>query len=124
MLKAPKAYLYDWSQVDEPAKRFENFVAVQLVSRLSLWSENSEHRFGLFYVRNKEKQETDFLLTRNNAPWLLIEAKLSDGSLDSHHYRTQAQLGGIPLVQLCRQPGVVKMEAKNIYRLSASRLLS
>ena len=29
----------------------------------------------MFYIRDKEKREVDFLVSKNNKPWLLIEAK-------------------------------------------------
>ncbi len=123
LLKAPKCYLYDWTRVEDPAKRFENYVAAELLSRIYLWRDASGSKYSLFYIRNKEKQETDFLLLKNKVPWLLIEAKYSDGPIESHHYHNQNALGGIPFVQLCRKEGVCKMEAKNSFRISASRFL-
>jgi hypothetical protein len=34
----------------------------------------------LHFVRDKEKREVDFLITKEKKPWLLIEAKLSDAT--------------------------------------------
>ena len=36
--------------------------------------------YGLCYLRDKEKREVDFLVTKNKSPWLLVEAKLSNNS--------------------------------------------
>jgi len=36
--------------------------------------------YNLHFVRNKDQKEVDFLVTKNNKPWFLIEAKLSDGN--------------------------------------------
>ncbi len=124
LLKAPKCYLYDWTRVKDLAKRFENYVAAELMAQLHLWMDASEDRYALFYIRNKQKEETDFLILKNKVPWLLIEVKYTDSSIAQHHYKTQVMLGGIPLVQLCREEGVCKMESKNSYRISASRFLS
>lgn len=124
LLKAPKCYLYDWTRIKDPAKRFENYVAVEWLARINLWNESSEDRYALFYTRNKQKEETDFLLLKNNAPWLLIETKISDGPIEGHHYKTQASLGGIPFVQICREEGACQMESKTSFRISASRFLS
>lgn len=124
LLKAPKVYLYDWTRMENPAKRFENYAAVEILTRLSLWTESSENRYTLFYIRNKEKEETDFLILKNKAPWLLLEVKLADGPIPGHHYKTQAMLGGIPFVQVCREEGICQMERKNSYRISASRFFS
>lgn len=123
LLKAPKCYLYDWGHIKVEGNRFENFVAVNLLSRLSLWMNVSEDAYSLFYIRTKEKEETDFVILKNNKPWLLIEVKLSDGSIAGQHYKTQAALGGIPFIQVCKEAGVSKMESKAAYRLSASKLL-
>lgn len=123
LLKAPKCYLYDWSKTKDAGKRFENYVAVELLTQINLWMDASENEFSLFYIRNKQKEETDFLILKNKAPWLLVEAKLSDGTIARHQYGTQSMLSGIPLVQVCREEGVCKMEAKNSYRISASRFL-
>jgi predicted AAA+ superfamily ATPase len=124
LLKAPKCYLFDWARVESPGHRFENFVAAQWTARLRLWQEKSGDEYSLFYVRNKQKQETDFLTLKNKKPWLLIETKLSDASIENHHFDFQKQLGEIPMVQVCRQPGVAGLQTKNGFRLSADRFLS
>lgn len=124
LLKAPKCYLYDWTRAKDPGKRFENYAAVELMTRIHLWGDASEDRYALFYIRTKEKEETDFLIVKNEAPWLLLEAKLSDGPIAKPHFKVQAALKGIPLVQLCREEGVAQMENKASYRISASRFLS
>lgn len=124
LLKAPKCFLLDWTKIEDPGTRFENFMAVQLAARLRLWQERSGDEFGLFYLRNKQKQETDFLILRNRKPWMMVEAKLADGSIESHHFEFQKQLGGIPLVQVCRQSGAASLQASSAFRLSADKLLA
>lgn len=124
LLKAPKAYLYDWSQIKDPAKRFENYVAMEIYSHCYAWMNATGRHYDLFYLRNKEKEETDFLILKDKTPWLMIEAKLSDGTVASHHKKIQAMLNDIPLVQICRQDGICQMEEKNVYRISASRFFA
>jgi len=124
LLKAPKAYLYDWARQADEGNRFENFVAVQLLTRLRLWQDATAENFGLFYARTRQKEEIDFVVTRKDRPWLLLEAKLSDGPLDASHYRLQAMLGGVPLVCVCRQENIARLAGKNVFHLSASRLLN
>lgn len=123
LLKARKFYLFDWAVIPDEGNRFETFVACQLRARLSLWADASGERFNLFYVRDKDKRETDFLIVRDDRPWLLIEAKLSDQPVAAHHRTTARALGGVPVVQMVREPGVAAMEAPGIYRASASRFL-
>lgn len=79
--------------------------------------------FSLFYIRNREKEETDFLILRDKKPWLLIEAKSSDGPIAGHHGRMQEALGGFPFVQVCAQEGIKRLDGPGRYRLSASNFL-
>ena len=124
LLKARKFYIFDWARLTDPAKRYETFVACQLRARLLLWRDASGEVFDLHYVRNKQKQETDFLIVRQGNPWLLVEAKLTDGPVDAHHRATAEALGNIPVVQLCLADGVAAQQKRTVYRASASRLLN
>jgi len=117
-----RSYLYDWSRIDDEGACFENYVACELRARVLLWQEATGDEFGLFYVRNKQKQETDFLVLRNGSPWLLAEAKLSDGPVAAHHLRTQEALRSVPFVQVCRESDVMSMQRRNVFRISANRL--
>ena len=122
LLKASKVYLYDWTRIGDQAKRFENYVACELQAVIRFWGDASGERYSLFYIRNKEKKETDFLILKENKPWCLIEAKYSDSPVAKHHFDISSALGAIPLVQVCREEGVALQEKKNIFRISASRL--
>lgn len=124
LLKAPKCYLYDWTQVKNEGKRFENFIAVQLYTLIQLWQDATGEKLSLFYIRTKQKEETDFLIVKNNQPWLLIEAKYSDDTIEGHHFKIQAMLGDIPLIQLCREENIARLQTKNSFRLSASRFFA
>lgn len=124
LLKASKCYLYDWTRIKDPGRRFENYIAVELKTRISLWADASGEEYNLFYIRNKQKQETDFLITRNKKPWLLIEAKNSDSRVEKHHLINQEMLGRIPFVQLCREENICMRSRDRVYRISASRFLS
>ena len=124
LLKAGKYYLYDWSRIDNEGARFENYVACELRSRLMLWGDATGDDFSLFYIRNKQKQETDFLAVRNNSPWLLVESKLRDGRIERHHLENMSALNNVPLVQVCLEPGIASMQKRNAYRISVSRLFA
>jgi len=123
ILKAAKWYLYDWTAIKDPYKRFENFVGAQLYARLSAWQDLTGTEFILSYIRDKNKRETDFVILKERKPWMMVEVKYSDSSVDSHHGVIAQVLGGIPVVQVCYQDGVASQEKKNIYRLSASKFL-
>lgn len=121
LLKAPKCYLYNWSIVKDEGKRFENYVACELNASLQLWQEASGEKYSLFYIRDKEKHETDFLIVREDKPWLLVETKYSDSPIETHHLTAASALGGIPVVQVCFEGNIAVQQKKNAFRISASR---
>lgn len=123
ILKASKWYLYDWTSVQDASKRFENFMAAQLYTRISAWQDLTGTEFILSYVRDKNKHETDFLILKDRKPWLLVEVKYSDAPVHSHHGAVAQALGSLPVVQVCFQEGVACQDRKNIFRLSASKFL-
>lgn len=75
--KEPKLFLWDWSQVQDPGARAENLVASALLKAVHFWSDAGHGDFGLYFVRDKQKHEVDFLVTRDDAPWFLVEVKRS-----------------------------------------------
>ncbi|MBI4211697.1 MAG: ATP-binding protein [Deltaproteobacteria bacterium] len=73
--KDNKLYLWDYSEVASAGSRLENLVASHLLKACHYWTDTGEGVFELFFLRNKEKQEIDFLITRDRKPWLPIEVK-------------------------------------------------
>jgi uncharacterized protein len=70
-----KIYFWDWSEVPNNAARFENLIAGHLLKACHYWTDTGQGKFELFMLRNKEKQEIDFLIVRDGQPWLPVEAK-------------------------------------------------
>ena len=77
LIKEPKTYLWDWADVEDEGRRWENFVASHLLKSVHYWTDCGFGNFALWFVRDKEKREVDFLVTRDKMPWFLVEAKLS-----------------------------------------------
>ncbi len=75
--KEPKFYLWDWAGIRSPGARFENLVASALLKAAHAWTDMGSANVRLFFVRDKEKREVDFLLVRDDSPWMLVEAKTS-----------------------------------------------
>jgi hypothetical protein len=76
--KEPKIYFWDWASAPPGGARFENLVASHLL-KLCHWLHDVEgHRVELRYVRDREKREVDFLLVRDQKPWVLLETKQAD----------------------------------------------
>ncbi len=122
--KEKKCYFYDWTRCPNSAVRFENYVAVELKTLIELWNDSGLGLLDLCYVRTKDGRETDFLITRDGQPWCLLEAKLSDDPVESHHRKHSEVLGRIPVVQITQKPKVVKKSKEGVYRISASRFFS
>lgn len=79
--KEGKLFLWDWSEIENnPGARFENLIAGHLLKACHFWTDIGKGNFDLFYLRNKEKQEIDFLMTKNKKPWVAVEVKLQDPS--------------------------------------------
>lgn len=76
--KEPKLYLWDWSQVPEAGSRLENMVASHLLKLCHFLYDAQGHKAELFYLRDKDQREVDFLVTVDKKPWMAIEVKLSD----------------------------------------------
>ena len=82
--KEGKLYLWDWSEVENEASRFENLVALHLLKYCDYLTDTGEGDYELRYLRNKEKKEIDFLLLRNNKPWFPVEVKLNQEKLSEN----------------------------------------
>lgn len=76
--KGPKLYLYDWSEIGDEGARFENFTACHLKKACDFYTDTGKGNFDICYLRDKEGHEVDFLILRENKPWMLVETKLSD----------------------------------------------
>ena len=113
-----KLYLWDYSEIADPAARFENLVAAHLRKACHYWTDTGEGLFELFYLRTKEKQEMDFLIVKDKKPWLPVEVKENDmrpspsfnrflphlncplalQAIKQHNYRSQHQIGSTILL--------------------------
>lgn len=86
--KDPKYYLWDWSLIQDEGARHENFVASHLLKAVHLWTDSGFGEYGLYFVRDKEKREVDFLVTKDHHPFFLVEVKTTNhsGISRSLHY--------------------------------------
>lgn len=97
--KERKVYLWDAPRIKEPAARFENMVAMELWRAVTAWNDMGYGSFSLHFIKNKERQEVDFLIANAREPFLLVEAKLTDTEPSSDLKKFQRALN-IPAVQL------------------------
>ena len=91
--KTPKWYMRDWSGIKDSGARNETIVACHLLKAVETWTDMGFGDYGLFYLRDKNKREVDFLVTRDSEPWMLVEVKTSDVSVSTALKGMQRQLG-------------------------------
>jgi len=81
--KESKLYLWDWSELkDEPAK-FENFIASHLLKFCHYLFDAEGFKTHLYYLRDREGREADFLVAVDNNPWFAVEVKSSSKNVSS-----------------------------------------
>lgn len=79
--KEAKLYLWDWSQIQNNGAKLENLVASHLLKLCHYLYDAKGYKAELFYLRDIEKREVDFLVAVNKEPWLAIEVKSSDQTI-------------------------------------------
>lgn len=124
--KEGKIYLWDYSEIQNEAARFENLVACHLLKTCHYWSDTGEGKFELFYIRNKEKQEIDFLITKDKIPWLPVEAKLNECEPSPHWKKFLPYLACQNAVQIVASPTNYKLysiDKKSVLVASAPDIL-
>lgn len=78
LLKEPKIYLWDWSVINDYGAKIENLVASHLLKACQFLTDIGLGKYSLYYLRDKDKNEVDFLVTKNEEPWLMVEVKSSN----------------------------------------------
>ncbi|MEK6529070.1 MAG: AAA family ATPase [Nitrospirota bacterium] len=121
--KEPKLYLWDWSEVEYEAVRFENLIASHLLKFVHFITDYEGYRAELYFLRDVDKREVDFLITIDGKPWFAVEAKISDAGLSPHllYYRERLS---IPYVfQVIKNDKIDRLE-KGARIISAGKFLS
>jgi len=94
LIKEPKIFLWDWSTIEDKGAKVENFIALHLLKAVHYWNDIGLGKYELYYLRDKDQHEVDFLITQNNKPWILIEVKSSNNQSISPnllHFQKQIQ---------------------------------
>ncbi len=112
LLKAPKYYFYDTGQVmGDPGTKLENLVACSLLKEIHFRQDCLGEEWNLYYLRDKDGREIDFLITQNDAPSLMVEVKWSDANLNSNFSYFERYFNAINKIQL-----VKKLHREKTYR--------
>jgi predicted AAA+ superfamily ATPase len=101
ILKEPKYYFYDTGAVEGGiGAKLENVVALALLKELHFLEDTTGSKVSLHYLRDKLKNEVDFVTVIDGMPTLLVEVKVSDDSFSRALYRFQNFLEGTKSIQV------------------------
>ena len=121
--KEPKLYLWDWSEVEDEAARFENLVASHLLKLVHFVADYEGYKSELYFLRDVDKREVDFLVTIGGKPWFAVEVKLNDTSLSPHLLYFKERLSIPYAYQVVKKTAVDRIE-KEARIISAGKFLS
>jgi predicted AAA+ superfamily ATPase len=79
ILKQPKVYFFDTGRIpsNNESARFENLTACALLKHVNFIEDTQGQKGTLCYLRDKQKNEIDFLILNNSVPVQMVECKLS-----------------------------------------------
>lgn len=125
--KEGKLYLWDYASVPGAPARFENLVACHLLKACHYWTDTGEGDFVLWLLRDREKREIDFLITRDGKPWLPVEVKLAETLPEPAWHKFLPDLGcklGLQLIQRSDQDPVAhRIGTTRVVVADAARVL-
>jgi predicted AAA+ superfamily ATPase len=113
--KEKKIYLYDWVEIESEPIRFENMIAFHLFKAINLWSGFGYGKFDLFYIRDKDSKEVDFLITKDTQPLFMVEAKFDDENISKNLIAFQQKTKTPFLIQVINKTGVLKKKTYDGY---------
>ena len=108
----------------EEGARFENFVAIQLISFCHMINDGGWGNLDLFYVRDKQKKEVDFLITNNHKPVFLVEIKIKPSLHTKELEYFGEKLRPLAKFQVVAEPHIFKQIKKDLWVLSINRFFN
>ena len=121
--KEPKLYLWDWSEVEDEAARFENLIASHLFKYTHFIADYEGFKADLHFLRDVDKREVDFLVSIDGKPWFAVQVKLNDTALSPQLLYFKERVA-IPYVyQVVKKSAVDRLE-KGVRIISAGKFLS
>ena len=102
LIKAPKYYFYDTAQVRQDSFKLENLTACALLKEIHFRNDVKGEEYQLFYLRNKDKKEIDFLIVKDNRPVCMLEVKSSQSTLSEGFSAFLRAFKNIKVIQLVK----------------------
>lgn len=94
--KAPKLYLWDWSQIEDDGFRFENLVASHLLKWCDFNQDVLGEKMELRFIRDDTGKECDFVVLKNRKPLFAVECKTSEDQPSSSLLALRSKISSIP----------------------------
>ncbi len=120
--KEPKLYLWDWAEIENESARFENLIASHLLKLVHFLIDFEGHKAEIYFLRDVDKREVDFLVTVKGKPWFAVEAKLNNERLSPHLLYFKDRLNIPFCYQVVKTAGVDRLE-KGVRIISAGKFL-
>jgi predicted AAA+ superfamily ATPase len=121
LLKESKYYFYDTGAIAQagaaPGAVFENAVACALQREMHLTEDFIGRKATLYFLRDKEKREVDFLVVIDKKPKQLIEVKLADDSFAPSLEHFRRFLPGAEAVQVVKGLARAKSNSQRTLRM-------
>ncbi len=121
--KDSKLYLWDWSEVEDENARFENMVGSHLLKFTHFLEDNQGYKANLFYLRNVQQKEVDFLVTVKNKPWFAVEVKAGSETVSPNLYYFKERMQIPFLYQVVQKSGIDSLK-RGVRVISADKFLA
>lgn len=121
--KSRKLYFYDWNAIVDEGARFENLIAVHLLKWIYYEQDTQGRNLDLRFYRDKYDREVDFVVTENNKPLLLVEAKIQDSQSTKGLTYLKGKYPTAQAWQICLQGSKSYVDDHGIKHSPATELL-
>ncbi|MDO9399308.1 MAG: ATP-binding protein [bacterium] len=121
--KEPKIYLWDWSQVEDQAAKLENIVASHLLKAVHFLYDVYGYKTELYFLRDRDGKEVDFLVTVDKKPWFVVEVKSKDKEVSKNLIYFVGKLHIPYAYQVIEEEGI-DFKKDNVRVISISKFLS
>lgn len=122
--KEPKLYLWDWSEMTgNDGAKLENVVASHLLKLCHFLNDVDGYKTELYFLRDIDGREVDFLVTDDGKPWFAVEVKSSASDIS----KTLSYFGSkldIPFLYQVVDERNVDIRKDRIRMLSMEKFLS
>ncbi len=82
--KEQKIYFWDWSELEDEGKKWENFVASHLLKYCHFLEDTQGEKMELRFLRDVTGREIDFVVLKNKKALFAVECKSGEKSISPH----------------------------------------